>query len=237
MGEKVELTVEQRSVAGKKVKHLRKDGYVPAVLYGRDFPAQNIMAPAQLFAKAVAQAGKHQPVEVQLGTTKRLAMIKTIDVEPVKRRLRHVAMQVVRQNEAVETEVPVTIAGAGETPAEKAGLVVLTTIETVQIKALPSNLPDHLEIAGDKLAEIGSHVTVADIALPNGVTMLSDPEQVIATVYEPGALQAANEATGGGAEPGDEETVEAQEGANTPQESQAEEDRPGGKKQFEPKGQ
>ena len=236
MGEKVELTVEARDVTGKKVARLRLDGYVPAVVYGQDFPPQAVMAPEVPMTKAVARAGKHHPVELQVGGSKRLAMIKTTDFDPVRHGLRHVAFHVVRQNEEVETEVPVIVTGEGETPAEKAGLVVLTGAETVEVRALPGNLPDQLEVPGDKLVSVGDRLTVADIVTPKGITILSDPEQIVATAYEPSALQAANEAAGGEAEAGDEATVESEEGGDTPQESQAEESRPGGKGQFEPKG-
>ncbi len=236
MGEKVELSVENREVTGKKVAHLRHDGYVPAIVYGHDFPAQAVMALEVPMAKAVHRAGKHHPVELQLDGKTRLAMIKSIDLDPVKRAVRHVAFHVVKQNEEVETEIPVVVTGTGETPAEKVGLVVLTGSETVEVKALPGNLPDQLEVPGEKLVGEGDKLTVADIKVPKGVVILSDPELVVATVYEPSALQAANEATGGDAEIGDEASVEAEEGADTPQETQAEEDRPGGKKQFEAKG-
>lgn len=237
MGEKVELSVENREVTGKKVAHLRDDGLVPAIVYGHDFPAQSVMAPEVPMAKAVHRAGKHHPIELQIGDKKRLVMIKAIDIDPVRHGIRHVAFHVVKQNEEVETEVPVVVTGMGETPAEKAGLVILTGAETVNVKALPNNLPDQLEVPGDKLVGEGDKLTVADIKAPRSVTILSDPEQVVVTVYEPSALQAANEATGGEAEAGDEATVEAEEGADTPQETQAGEDRPGGKKQFEPKGE
>jgi large subunit ribosomal protein L25 len=237
MGEKVELSVTLRDVTGKKVASLRKEGYVPAVVYGHDFPAQSVMADSVPMTKAVHRAGKHHPVELTIGDQKRLAMIKATDFDPVKHTVRHVAFHVVKQNEEVETEVPVVVTGEGETPAEKAGMVVLTGTETVQVKALPNNLPDQLEVQGEKLVEVGDHLTVADIVAPKGVTIMSEPELVVATVYEPSALQAANEAAGGDAEVGDEATVESEEGADTPQETQAEEDRPGGKKQFEAKGQ
>ena len=237
MGEKVELTVTQRDVTGKKVAALRKDGYIPAIVYGHDFPTQAVMAPAAPITKAVHSAGKHHPVELEIDGKKRLTMIKAMDVDPVKHSLRHVAFHVVKQNEEVETEIPVVVTGEGETPAEKAGLVVLTGAETVEVKALPNNLPDRLEVPGEKLAEIGDHLTVADIVAPKGVTILSDLEQIVATVYEPSALQAANEAAGGDAKPGDEAEVVSEEGEDTPQETQADEDRPGGKKQFEAKGE
>ena len=102
-------------------------------------------------------------------------------------------------------------------PAEKAGLVVLTTIDTVEVEALPRDLPDTIEVSAEQLAEVGDRLTIADLKGPYGVVILSDPEQVIATVYEPGALQAANEATGGDAEPKDVEDVASEHGEDTPQ--------------------
>lgn len=237
MGEKVELTVELRTVTGKKVRGLRRDGYTPAVIYGHDIDAQAVMAPSMLVAKAVKTAGKHQPIELTVEGKKRLAMIKTTDADPVKHQLRHVAFHAIKQNEAVETEIPVVITGTGETPAEKAGLVVLTGVSTVTVKALPAKLPDQLEADGQKLVEISDHLTVADLKVPSGVAIITDETQTLATVYEPSALQAANEEAGGDAEVGDEAAVESDEGGDTPQETQAEEDKPGGKKQFEPRGE
>ena len=223
MGEKVELTVELRSITGKKVSVLRRDGYTPVVIYGHDTPAASLMAPSVAVAKVVRTAGKHQPVELTVDGKKQLAMIKSTDVDPVKHQLRHVAFHAIKQNEEVETEIPVVITGTGETPAEKAGLVVLTGATSVEVKALPAKLPDQLEVDGAKLAEIGDHLTVADLKVPSGVTIVTDESQILATVYEPSALQAANEDAGGEAEPGDEADVESAEGVDASQESQAEE--------------
>lgn len=234
MGDKIALKVEERLIQGKKVKKLRKDGFVPAVIYGNDFESQSVMAPHVEITKAFRSAGKHQPIELQMGTKKHLVMIKTVDVDPVKHQLRHVAFHAIKQNEKVQTTVPIIIEGAGETLAEKAGLVVLTTVDTIELEALPNNLPESVIVSGEKLSEVNDHLTVADIKVPEGVVILSDPEQVIATVYEPSALQAANEAVGGDALPENVETMEAEHGEATDQESQAPEDQPGGKKQFQP---
>lgn len=209
MGDKVFLTVENREVIGKKVKRLRKQGIVPAVVYGSGMEATLVMAQATEAEKAWRDAGRRQPVELTLGGKKHLAMIKSADLEPVKRHLRHLSLHVVKQNEKVETEVPVHVVGEGETPAEKAGLVVLKTIDTVQISALPKNLPEFVEVPGDTLAEAGDHVTVAQIVPLEGVEIQTDPEQIVATVYEPSALAAANEAAAGQA---DETEVPAEAG-------------------------
>lgn len=234
MGEKVELTLQDRTIVGKAVKNLRKQGLVPAIVYGAKHEPKPVQGQGLEMAKAYRTVGRRHPVELNLGSQKRLAMIKAADLDPVKRTLRHLEFHIIKQNEKVETEVPIVIEGAGETPAEKAGFVVLTTIDTVEIEALPNNLPDNLVLSGEKLAEVGDHLTIADLTVPQHVTVLSDPAQVVATVYEPSALQAANEAAGGDAEPEDVEEVAAEHGEDTNQESQAEEDQPGGKKQFQP---
>ncbi|MGH7196687.1 MAG: 50S ribosomal protein L25 [Candidatus Saccharimonadales bacterium] len=212
MGDKVFLTVEERKLLGKKVKQLRKQGYVPAVVYGHNFDATPVMAPANVAEKVWHDAGRHHPIELTVGDKKRLAMIKSADLDPVKRRLRHLSFHIVKQNEKVQTEVPIRVMGEGETEAEKAGLVVLQALEMASVEALPRDLPDFVEVPSVTLVEPGDHVTVADIKPIEGVTLLAEPEVVVATVYEPSALQAANEAAAGEAEPGDEEEVEAEQG-------------------------
>jgi large subunit ribosomal protein L25 len=242
MSDKIQLKLDERTVTGKKVAALRRDGFVPGTIYGQGFEAINVMAPANLFEKVFKDAGKHHPVYLTIGDKKKIAMIKDADVDPVKRRLRHVSFHAVKQNEKVEADVPVKLVGEGESEAEKAGLVVLQQLETMKVHARPMDLPDALEVSIVHLTEPHQQILVNEIKLPDGVE-LDDAENVqelvIATVYEPSALQAANEAAAGGAEPESEgeevAEVESEHGGDTDQEAQASEDRPGGKGQKEPK--
>lgn len=213
MGDTIALQVTPRTITGKKVKQLRKQGLVPIVVYGGAMEATSVSADAVAATKAWHTAGKHQVIQLTIDGKKRLAVIKTVDFEPVKHSIRHLGLQVVKQNEKIETVVPVRVQGEGETPAEKTGLVVLKTIESVEISALPKNLPDFMQVPGDNLVAENDHVTVADIIAVDGVTVLSDPEQVVATVYEPSALAAANEAAGGTATEETEVPVEGEEQA------------------------
>jgi large subunit ribosomal protein L25 len=154
----------------------------------------------------------------------------------VKHLVRHVAFHTIKQNDVITTEVPVILIGQGESEAEKAGLVVLQAIEHLEVKAKPADLPESIELTIANLATTDDKITVGDIKLPEGVEfadMDQDLELVIANVYEPGALQAANDAAGGDAE--DESEVESENGEDTPQDTQAEETKPGGKQQDEPK--
>ncbi|HMI09568.1 MAG TPA: 50S ribosomal protein L25 [Candidatus Saccharimonadales bacterium] len=232
----ISLALDARTAEGKQVKKLRADGLVPSVVYGGSADPISTQSGFVETAKVVHAAGKHTPVHLTLGGKKKLAIIKNIDIDPVKHLVRHVAFHTIKQNEKIVTEVPIHLIGIGESAAEKAGLVVLQAIEHVEIRALPANLPEALEISIVNLAGTEDKLTLANIKLPEGVEFADhdqDLDLVIANVYEPSALQAANDAAGGDAV--DESEVTAENGEDTDQDSQAEETRPGGKGQDEPK--
>jgi large subunit ribosomal protein L25 len=137
-----------------------------------------------VLTKAYAEAGKHHPVQLTVGSTKHLALIKDVDYEPVKHQMRHVVFQAINQNEAVEAEIPVVFKDV-EIPAEKLSLLVLKQLDHVEVKALPKYLPDELVVDPSKLTDVGDHVTVADLAVPEGVTILTEPGHPLATVEMP----------------------------------------------------
>lgn len=251
MGEKITLDLSAREVRGKKVARLRREGMMPAVVYGSGLDPIAVMAPVTLVSKVCSEAGKHHVVHLNIDGKRRIAMIKDVDLDPVKRVIRHVSFHAVKQNEKVEAEIPVRLVGEGESAAEKAGLIVLQTIDRLQVSAFPMDLPDVLEVSIVKLAEPGDRLLVGDIEIPANVELVdhaaeqssgddeeshSITELVVASVYEPSALQAANEAAGGDAEPEDAEAVDAENGEDTAEGTQSAEDAPGGKAQNQPKG-
>lgn len=233
MGDKVNLKLTKREVHGKKVKALRRDGLVPGVVYGPGTEPIAVQAPDLLAAKAYRTAGRHHPVYLDIDGKKKIAMIKHADVDPVKNQLRHLSFHAVRQNEPVEAEVPVHLKGEGESEAEKAGLIILQNIEQLEVRALPMDLPDFLEVDITGLKQAGERVTVADVQLPSTVELVDkvvqkaddededeEPEHsvtdlVVASVWEPSALQASNEAAAGEAE--DESEVESDNGESEPE--------------------
>lgn len=247
MGDKVTLKVEERTVHGKKVAKLRREGLVPAVVYGPGMEPVSVQVAANVMEKAYLLAGKHHPVHLTIGSKRKIAMIKDIDHNPIKRTINHVSFHAVKASDPVIAEVPITLIGEGESEAEKAGLIVLQALDKIEVKALPMDLPDAVEISIVELREPGEKVTLADAKLPEGVEFVEhddghheeDEEKpsitdlMVASVWEPAALQAQNEAAAGGAEA--ESEVESEHGEDTDQESQAEESRPGGKGQDEPK--
>ena len=225
MGDKISLKLDERTVRGKKVAKLRQDGQVPAVVYGPGMEPIAVQADQVTVAKVYADAGKHAPVHLTIGGKKRIAMIKDVEVDMVKRRINHVSFHAVKANEPVIAEVPVHLIGEGESEAEKAGLIILQNLDSVEVRALPMDLPDSIEVSIAHLKEAGERVTLGEAKLPEGVEYVEhddgradeEGEEVpsvtdlqVASVWEPSALQAANEAAAGDAE--DESEVESEHG-------------------------
>jgi large subunit ribosomal protein L25 len=208
----ISLTLEPRKVTGKAVKHLRNDGTVPAVIH--DHGKESVVVQGnyiQMF-KVWQQAGKHHPIELKTADQSYVALIKDAAFDPKKHVLTHLVFNAVDKDQKVEAEIPLRPRydeGNESSPAERNSLIVLTQLEAVQVRAIATKLPDFLEYDAEKLVEIGDHVTVAELTIPEGVELETELEHTIATVYEPSALAAANDAAGGDAEP-EEEAAEAE---------------------------
>jgi large subunit ribosomal protein L25 len=176
----VDLT--ERGTVRKGLGQLRRDGMTPAVIHNHGKDSVLVMAPEVTLTKVYNAAGKHHPLELKVGADKYLALIKDAHYNPVKRSIEHVVFQAINRNEKVETEVPIHL--EGEAPAEKVGLMILRQLDTVQIEAFPRNLPDQLLVDASKLAELHDTITVADIVVPEGVTILTNADHPIAAVVE-----------------------------------------------------
>ena len=234
----INLTLEAREVTGKSVKHLRKAGSIPAVIHDHGKDSIIVQGDAIQMLKVWQKAGKHHPIQLKAGNDSYVALIKDASFDPKKHLLTHVVFNAVDRNQKVDAEIPVRPHYDEEneaSPAERNGFIVLTQLETVQVKAIATKLPDFLEYDAEKLVEVGDSVTVADLTAPEGVEIETEAEHSIATVYEPSALAAANDAVGGDAEPGDEGDVESETESSAEEGTQAAEDKPGGKDQKEPK--
>lgn len=223
MGDKIQLTLDERVLQGKKVKQLRRDGLVPVVVYGPGDEPINGQVDSRVMHKVYVQAGTHAPVHLTVGGKKKIAMIKEVDRDPVKGSMRHVSFHAVNAKNPVVAEIPVHLIGEGESEAEKNGYVILQNLEKIEVRALPMDLPEAIEISIKDLKEAGEKLTLAAATLPEGVEFVEheshhgdDEEQhsvtdfLVASVWEPSALQAANEATAGDADENTE--VEAEKG-------------------------
>jgi large subunit ribosomal protein L25 len=238
--EKIELTLEARTVTGKAVKHLRTEGIVPAVIHDHGKDSILVQGEVRQLLKTFQQAGKHHPVALKAGGKNYNAMIKDIVFEPRKHRLHHIVFNAVSATEKVETEVPLHpkyAEGNDASPAERSGFMVLNQVTTVFVSAIASKLPDSIDYDAEKLVEIGDSITVADLIAPEGVELLTDPTQVVATVNDPETIAAANDAAGGDADEAAAEVPTDNGSPSDDQDIQSAENQPGGKAGAQDKGE
>jgi large subunit ribosomal protein L25 len=212
--DKIAVTLEERQTVGKGLGKLKRDGKVPAVIHNHGQESVLAQGNYQELVKLYSQAGKHHAVDVTVGGKKFLTIIKDVDFEPKKHEIRHIVFGAIRQNEEVETEVPIIF--EGDAPAEKASLLVIRQLETVQVKALPRDLIDEIKVSIESLAEIGDKISVADLQIPEGITVLTEPEHGIAVVEETKAqMSEESEEEGAEGEAGAEGEGESSEGGDS----------------------
>jgi len=238
MSDQITLAVETRETLGKGVKRLRKEGIIPGVIHDHGKASLHIQADYQTLHKVYLTAGRHHPVEVKAGDKKFTTIIKGATFDPKYNKMTHIVFGAIKANEKVDTEVPVRATydeGNEVSPAERSGLIVLEQLTQVEIKALPKDLPDELTYDAEKLVAVGDQVTVEDLVVPSGVEIVTEPHHVLATVFEPSALAAANDEAGGDAEPADQAEVDSENQSSAEEGTQRDEISPGGKEQKESK--
>jgi large subunit ribosomal protein L25 len=238
--ESIVLELTPREVTGKKVKSLRRQGIVPAVIHDHGKDSVVVQVDSRVAHKVYMSAGKHHPVQITAHGKKYTAIIRSVTRDPRYNSISHIVFNAINANEKVEAEIPIHAKydeGNDVSPAERQGLIVLSNLETLQVKALSKDLPDFVEYDSEKLVEVGDTITVADLIIPSGVEVETAEDHAVATVWEPSALQAKNDALAGDAEPEDAETVDSDHESGTVEGTQEAELRPGGKEEKEDKSQ
>lgn len=200
------LAAEPRTITGKKVARLRREGKVPAVVYGHGHPSQPVQLDAHDLEILRRHAGRNALLDLALGKGKPTPVIlQHVQEHPVTRRPVHVDLFVVNVSE--EITVDVGLAFVGESDAVKRdGGTLLHQRDTVSVRALPDALPSVIEVDIASLVDFDATISVSDIEAPEGVTILTDAAEVLARVQAPRVAE--------------EPVVVAPEAAETPAESE-----------------
>lgn len=199
-----QLKAEDREVLGKKVKKLRREGFLPGNVYGKGLNSHALQVKLSDFENVYKEAGETGLVDLSYAGQTKPVLIKSLQMNHATRTLLHVDFYQVNLKEKVKASVPIILTGEAKALTDKIGLV-LQNLTDVEIEALPDKLPENIEVPVEHLAEIGEQVTVADMKAPTDVTILTDPSQVVAKVAEPTVEETEPEATAEGTEG---ETVE-----------------------------
>ena len=192
----IKLSLNARTLTGKKLAGLRAEGLIPSVIYGEGEPvlAQSAYNDTE---KVLLTAGYHSTIDVDIDGKKKLVIVKDVHLDPVSRKIINVEFQAVSANRAIEATTPIVIVNFETSDASKAHYTILQVMEEVDVKAKPSDLPKELTIDASKLASLDDKITVADIELPKGVEFADkemESTQTIAILTDPAAEAAAREA-------------------------------------------
>jgi large subunit ribosomal protein L25 len=224
-GERTTLTVQARDNLGSRnTRRLRKHGFVPGVLYGRGEPVPISIEERELRRALTGAAGLHSILDVQIDgrSSTHASILKDYQVDKVRGGVIHVDLQEVRLDQTIIASVSVHLVGGEDAPGVREGGVLSQPLREIQVEALPLEIPEHIDLDVSHMAT-GDTLRIGDISVPDGVTLLDDPETVVATVTAPTREVVVEEELAEG-EPEGEEVPEgeaAEGGAEAPAEPEA----------------
>jgi large subunit ribosomal protein L25 len=186
------LTASVRSETGKGAsRRARRNGKVPAVLYGHGSDPQHLELDAHDFAAVLRHSGTNAVLTLDIDGKEQLALTKALDIHPIRRSIQHADLLVVRRGEKVTVEVNVVVEGDAVP-----GTLVTQDTNSIEIEADVQSIPEQLTVSVEG-ADIGTQFTAGAIPLPAGVALVSDPELLVVNVVAaPTAEEMEGEAAG-----------------------------------------
>ncbi len=183
MPDRISLNLQPRSSFGKKNRALRRSGLTPVHLYGPGIDPKNLQITSADLIKALALAGATTPVSITVDgeSGEHLAFAREIQWDPVRGDLIHVDFLRTEATERISAEAPVVLEGESAGARSAFGTVV-QMLRHVTVEALPLDMPREILVDATVLDEPDSVLRAGDLPIPNGVTLLTDPEEMVARV-------------------------------------------------------
>lgn len=179
--DRLPLKAQERTVVGKKVKVLRREGFVPAHVFGNKVETEHVSVKLADFVKTYQQAGESGLIDLKIGEEKiRPVLIRDVQVDPLKGDFLHVDFYQVNLKEKVTVSVPVILIGEEPEMVHTGEAVVIQPMGEVEVEALPTDLPENIEVDITALKAIDDAIIISQLAVPEGVVVLADPEAVVA---------------------------------------------------------
>ena len=180
--EKVLLEAKKRSERGRKVNKGRKEGLVPAVVYGHGVESTSLWVSELELKRLLRKSGESTIIDLKIdGKDDRNVLIHEIQKDGISEKFNHVDFFQVRMNEAIETGVELVFIGESKAVKEMSGILV-KNMDEVEVKCLPADLPSHIDVDISKIETFDDHITIADLKVSDKVKILAEPETVVALV-------------------------------------------------------
>jgi len=223
--EQLELTAEKRDVGKGVARRLRREGYVPAVVYGRDIEGLPLRIDAKDFQRITSAGARNALIKLRVkGDRKRsghTVMLKEVQRDPIKGDVLHADLYQVSLEQKITTRVPVALVGSDA--VERSGGVLQHHLREIEVECLPTEIPERftLDVSG---LEIGDRLSVADLEVSDAVKVLAESNEVVCAVVAPRAIEEEEVEAEEPEEGLPEEGAPAEEVTEAPAEEQGEEE-------------
>lgn len=177
------LNASPRTILGKKVKKLRREGQIPANVYGKGLSSVAIQVMEKDFKDVFTEVGETGLIDLMVGEKKHPVLVKNLQMNYASNAPLHVDFYEVNLKEKVKAMVPLTLVGEAKAVTNNTG-TLLQTLSEVEVEALPESLPDSIEVNIENLSEVDDQIMISELTIPEGVSVLSDEGQVVAKIAE-----------------------------------------------------
>lgn len=209
--EKVVLKADKRDVTGKQVKAMRREGKLPAVIYGRHTEPINISLDAHSASLALAKLSASSIVTIDLDGTEYPTLVREKQRDFIKNRLLHVDFLAVSLTEKLRADVSLRFTGVS-TAVKDYNAILVHNLEQFHVECLPADLPEYIEVDISSLARPGDGIRVKDVPVSDKIRVLDDPETMVAVATASRIEEAMTEAAAEGAPAPEEPALAVERG-------------------------
>lgn len=176
----VELSAVKRTVLGKQVKQLRRQGWTPGVMYGHGYESVPLKFEMRELQRLLSETGGSQLVGIKIKgqSQPEMALVRDVQRDPIRQTILHVDFYRVQMTERLTTEIPLELIGESPIAALNEG-ILLQGISSIEVECLPGDLVDAIEVDLSDLVELDQALYVRDLAIPSGIDVLTDTNEMI----------------------------------------------------------
>jgi large subunit ribosomal protein L25 len=181
--EQITLSAGKRTVTGKHVKQLRREGWVPGVMYGHGFESVALQFEERNLTRLLSRVGGSQLIQIAVEGVKEpeMALVRDVQRDPLRGTVLHVDFYRVQMTERLTAEIPLLLEGESPVIAINEG-ILLQGLSTIEVECLPGDLVDAIAVDLADLLEVDDSIHVKDLAIPSGIDVLTDPDELIVRV-------------------------------------------------------
>lgn len=245
----LELSASLRQKIGRQNKHIREKGLIPAILYGHRVKNLPLAVKAKDFEKVYQEAGESSLIKLKIKDDQeketkstegkpaslrkeRMVLIQEVAKDPVSDKIIHIDFHQVKMDEAIKAEVPLVFIGSS-LAVERENGVLVKNLQHLEVEALPQDLPHEIQVDISSLKTFDDNIRVKDVAVPEKVKVMAEPEEMIASVVPPRAKEELAELEEAPKEEVEKVEVEAEKKVKEVREAAKETETPAGSKKEE----